>query len=195
MEQSESIVEYVASPAGEWLVARQRLFELMDTAGRVVHVSAPAGSGKTFLIRSWIHERGLTGRIGWVSGRTRERDPQAFWLSLLDAVRSTGAGSGRVREVTPAPDLDAAVVIDRLLEDLSTLREPVWLVCDYLHELPPEGVGQLERLPAVLRRLARRLALDPRVRQPTLARDDRLVAPVLPLESAIPQNNGLARSA
>ena len=35
-------------------------------AARVVEVSAPAGSGKTVLLRSWDGESGLADRAGWV---------------------------------------------------------------------------------------------------------------------------------
>src|SRR4051794_11765665 len=35
-------------------VARRDLFDLLRRAGRVTSVSAPAGSGKTSLLRSWI---------------------------------------------------------------------------------------------------------------------------------------------
>ena len=40
-----------------------------------------------------------------------------------------------MRELTAAPHLDGANVVGRLLEDLSSLREPLWLVIDDLHEL------------------------------------------------------------
>ena len=100
-----------------------------------MHVSAPAGSGKTFLLRSWIAAEGLSDRAAWVSVGRQEHDPQVFWLSVLDSLRQTGAGSERVRELTAAPDLDGANVVGRLLEDLSSLREPLWLVIDDLHEL------------------------------------------------------------
>jgi LuxR family maltose regulon positive regulatory protein len=111
------------------------LFELLNTAERVVLVSAPAGSGKTFLLRSWIAAEGLEDRVAWVSVRREEHDAQAFWLSLLDSLRGTRIGSGRVRELTAAPDLDGATVVRRLLEDLGSLRERLWLVIDDLHEL------------------------------------------------------------
>ena len=85
-----------------------------------------------------------------------ERDPQVFWLSVLDSLRQTGAGSERVRELTAAPHLDGANVVGRLLEDLGSLREPLWLVIDDLHELQAEeAVRQVEVLlgsaPAALR--------------------------------------------
>jgi LuxR family maltose regulon positive regulatory protein len=65
-----------------------------------------------------------------------------FWLSVLDSLRQTGAGSERVRELTAAPDMDGANVVGRLLEDLSSLREPLWLVIDDLHELQADQASR-----------------------------------------------------
>ena len=142
-------VESAGPGVRAWLVSRPRLFERLGTAERVAHVSAPAGSGKTFLLRSWIAAEGLSDRTAWVSVGREERDPQAFLLSVLDSLRGTGAGSERVRELTAAPGLDGAALVDRLLEDLGSLREAVWLVIDDLHELQSqEAVGQLGRLVA-----------------------------------------------
>jgi LuxR family maltose regulon positive regulatory protein len=121
-----------------WLVARPRLFERLGAAERVVHVSAPAGSGKTFLVRSWIAAEGLSDRAAWVSVAREEHDPVAFWLSVVDSLRATCLGSEWVRELTAAPDLDGATVVRRLLEDLGSLDEPGLLVLDDLHELQAE---------------------------------------------------------
>ena len=41
------------------IIPRRSLFERLGRAGRVTQVSAPAGSGKTFLLRSWIGAAGL----------------------------------------------------------------------------------------------------------------------------------------
>ena len=128
-------VEHADSGVRAWLIPRPGLFELLRAARRVVQVSAPAGSGKTFLLRSWIAAEGLSDRTAWVSVGRQEHDPQVFWLSVLASLRQTGAGSERVRELTAAPHLDGANVVGRLLEDLSSLREPLWLVIDDLHEL------------------------------------------------------------
>jgi LuxR family maltose regulon positive regulatory protein len=52
-----------------------------------------------------------------------------------------------VRELTAAPDLDGATIVTRLLEDLGSLDERVWLVLDDLHELEDEeAVRQVETL-------------------------------------------------
>jgi len=138
------------------LIARPGLFELLNTGERVVHVSAPAGSGKTFLLRSWIAAEGLGDRAAWVSVGRQEHDPQTFWLSVLDSLRGTRIGSERVRELTAAPGLDGATVVRRLLEDLSSLDERLWLVIDDLHELhADEAIRQVELLLATAPRQLR----------------------------------------
>ncbi len=50
-------------------------------------VSAPAGSGKTVLLRSWISEAGLAGRAALVPSARDGHDPQRFWLSVVGALR------------------------------------------------------------------------------------------------------------
>ncbi len=98
-------------------------------------VSAPPGSGKTVLLRSWIGEAGLAERAAWVAVERDERDPQRFWLSALGALRQTVPGSALVRTLTAAPDLDGWAIVERLLKDLAPLEERLWLVIDDLHEL------------------------------------------------------------
>jgi LuxR family maltose regulon positive regulatory protein len=133
------------------------LFGLLGEAGRVTEVSAPAGSGKTLLLRTWIGEAGLAERAAWVSVHGGdERDPQRFWLFVLGALRGTAAGAKLVRPLTAAPGLDAWAVVERLLEDLASLDDRLWLVIDDLHELrSAEALRQLElllmRAPAHLR--------------------------------------------
>src|SRR5262244_3740789 len=128
------------------IVARPRLGRRLAAQARVSVVSAPPGSGKTVLLRSWIGQAGLAGRAAWVPAGRGERDPQRFWLSVLAALRQTAAGSALVRELTAAPDLDGWVITERLLADLAPLDDPLWLVVDDAHELGPEALAQLELL-------------------------------------------------
>ena len=119
-------------------------------------ISAPAGSGKTVLLRSWIDGSDAAGRVAWVSARHEERDPQSFWISVVNAFRETIPGSGPVRGITAAPDLDGWAIVERLLEDLAQLEERICLVIDDVHELDSaEVLRQLEllvlRAPAGLR--------------------------------------------
>ena len=128
-------------------VPRRALFERLGRAGRVTEVSAPAGSGKTFLLRSWIGAAGLAGSTAWVSVPRHERNPQRFWVSVVSALQQTAAGSTTVRPLTAAPDLDGLAVVERLLKDLESLQERAWLVIDDVHELrSAEVLRQLELL-------------------------------------------------
>jgi LuxR family maltose regulon positive regulatory protein len=129
------------------IVSRRALFERLGQAGRVTQVSAPPGSGKTFLLRSWIDAAALTERAAWVSVQGEERDPQRFWVSVLDALRRTSAGSSLVRPLTAAPDLDGWAVVERLLADLEPLEDQTWLLIDDSHQLrSAEALRQLELL-------------------------------------------------
>ena len=128
------------------VVARPVLFERLGGLARVTVVSAPAGSGKTVLLWSWIAEAGLAERTAWVAAGREERDPQRFWLSVAGALRRTGPGAGLVRAVSAAPDLDGWGLVERLLSDLAPLADPVWLVIDDVHELGPDAQRQLELL-------------------------------------------------
>ena len=126
---------------------RPGLFERLEKAARVTLVSAPPGSGKTVLLRSWVSEAGLAQRAAWVPVSRDERDPQRWWLAVLGALRHTIPGSALVRALTAAPDLDGWAITERLLTDLAPLAEPLWLVIDDLHELGAEEARrQLELL-------------------------------------------------
>jgi LuxR family transcriptional regulator, maltose regulon positive regulatory protein len=126
-------------------VSRCALFGRLAGAERVAAISAPAGSGKTVLMRSWIAEAGLGRHAAWVSVDGEERDPQGFWISVADALRGTTAGSALVRPLTAAPDLDGWTVVERLLKDLAPLEDRLWLMIDDAHFLDPrEVLPQLE---------------------------------------------------
>jgi LuxR family transcriptional regulator, maltose regulon positive regulatory protein len=138
------------------IVSRPGLFERLARASRVTQVSALAGSGKTYLLRSWIAEAGLPDSAAWVTVQAGEQDPQRFWISVLDALRDTIAGAKLISPLTGAPDLNGWAVVERLLEDLEPLEDPLWLVIDDAHELhSAEALAQLEllvmRAPAGLR--------------------------------------------
>src|SRR5215467_2028436 len=93
------------------VVSRPALWERLDQSARVTVVSAPPGSGKTVLLRSWIDAAGLAGRAAWVPVGRDERDPQRFWLAVLGALRQTVPGAALVRELTAAPDLDGWAMV------------------------------------------------------------------------------------
>jgi len=129
------------------VVARSALLRRLRDAERVVQISAPAGSGKTVLLRSWIGAEGLADSVAWVPVECAERDPRRFWVSVGRALRSTTSGSKLVRPPAAVAGPDGEETVRRLLEDLGPLRRPLWLVIDDLHELQsPETQRELELL-------------------------------------------------
>jgi Protein of unknown function (DUF2845) len=117
-----------ARRGGMGAIARPALFGLLEQAARVTVVSAPAGSGKTVLLRSWIEETGLKERAAWLSIGRNERDVQKFWTGVVEALRATVRGSQLLRVLEPAPSFDGWATVERLLEDLAALDEQLWLV-------------------------------------------------------------------
>ena len=136
---------------------RDALFERLAEAERVVQISAPAGFGKTVLLRSWIAEASLTRRIAWVPADSEQRDPRRFWISVADALRGTAAGSALVRPLTAAPDLDGWAVADRLLTDLAPLDDRLWLMVDDAHMLGSSADEVLPQLESLLWRAPQEL--------------------------------------
>jgi LuxR family maltose regulon positive regulatory protein len=144
-EQQVGELAAVAAIAG--VVSRHALYARLAEAERVVQISAPAGSGKTVLVRSWIAEADLAERAAQVPVGRDKRDPRRFWVGVADALRGTAAGAALVRPLTVAPELDGWAVVERLLTDLVTLADPLWLVIDDAHDLGPGDVlAQLELL-------------------------------------------------
>jgi LuxR family transcriptional regulator, maltose regulon positive regulatory protein len=133
------------SPADRF-VSRAVLFERLLAAapGTVTLVCAPAGSGKTVLLRSWAAE--TDEAVAWVTVERGERDAQRLWLHVIDAL-ADAAGDDVIERVSPAPGFAGAVVVERLLHQLERIEEPIGLVIDDLHELDSEdALAWLEML-------------------------------------------------
>jgi LuxR family maltose regulon positive regulatory protein len=126
-------------PVSTALLPRHDLVAALDrasTAAKVTLVSAPAGSGKSSLLRQWAGDVADHRRIASLSVSRGERDPQRFWLALLKAIGAP--------DIAATPTFDADAIVDRVLD---TLDGPAVLVIDDLHELEsPEAYAGLEAL-------------------------------------------------
>ncbi|HUO71001.1 MAG TPA: LuxR C-terminal-related transcriptional regulator [Solirubrobacteraceae bacterium] len=149
------------------LVARESLFGRLASASRVTLVCAPAGSGKSVLVRSWIETEGLSARTAWVSVERGEGDAQRFWLMVVAALADIAGRDELVARVSPSPVFRGDAVVERLRSDLASLEDPVLLVIDDLHELDSaDALLWLERFlgnrPAMVR-VVLLTRVDPRI--------------------------------
>jgi LuxR family transcriptional regulator, maltose regulon positive regulatory protein len=131
------------------LVDRGELLAALDraAAATVTIISAPAGSGKTSLLRAWADRPGQPHRLAVVQVPRDQQDAQLFWLGLLDAVRQASGTPSRVEAPAATPNFNGRAMVERVLAALDDHRGRVILVIDDLHELSsPEALDQLTRL-------------------------------------------------
>src|ERR1700729_519983 len=170
------------SPGGAepGLINRRDLVAALNRAAgnRVTIISAPAGTGKTSLLRAWVAQSGQDCRVAFVTVRPGQHDMQLFWLAVLGAVRSAaGAGDDGARLPPAAPGSSGSAMVDKVLSEFGESGDRFVLVIDDLHELSsPEAAGQLTalltRLPASARAIvATRRDLPLRLHKLRLAGD------------------------
>lgn len=116
-------------------------------AGKVTVISAPAGSGKTSLLRAWAGRPGQRHRLAVVQVQRDEHDAQLFLLALLDAVRHATGATGHTDPPVATPEFNGRAMVDRILSELADHHGRVIVVIDDLHELnSPDALAQLTRL-------------------------------------------------
>ena len=128
----QSKLRPAANPA--YLIPRPRLTVLVEasTAAPLTLVVAPAGSGKTSLLRSWAAETPTP--VAWLSLDDDDRDPSRLWCGVLAALEGVAPGVSAAvgdRLQRPGELLEAVGV---LLDDLEARdHETSVLVIDDLH--------------------------------------------------------------
>jgi LuxR family maltose regulon positive regulatory protein len=131
------------------LIARGDLLAALDRAvvSKVTIISAPAGSGKTSLLRVWAGHPDRAHRIAFVSVRRGEQDAQLFWLALVNAVRRASGTTSEAEPSAATPDFNLRTLVDRVLSALGELSGRFIVVIDDLHELnSPDALAQLGHL-------------------------------------------------
>ncbi|NTU86135.1 MAG: hypothetical protein HGA45_43545, partial [Chloroflexales bacterium] len=148
---------------GPDLLARPRLLQRLDQGRRrrLTLVSAPAGSGKTSLVASWVRQLGADGDAPspcWLSLDEGDTTLAGFWAYVVAALQVANPHLGAVLRAAfldPQPP-PIATVLAALINDLAALTRPVLLVLDDYHHVTAPEVHRalalfIERMPPTLR--------------------------------------------
>src|SRR3954451_11186981 len=109
------------------MVERPRLLDLVErgTNGPLTLISAPAGSGKTVLLRAWMAAADEPEKIAHLALRREHADRRTFWMDVLDAVSAA------------RPELTGLTVpaggtrsLSNFLFELGRIESPLLLVLD-----------------------------------------------------------------
>src|SRR5690349_6316253 len=116
--------------ANPGLIDRADLLAALDRATwrKVAIISAPAGSGKSSLLRAWA-DHGPAKRLAVVSVQ-RDQDVQTFWLSLLRAVRDASGATSGAESPVATPEFNDRAMVERVLSELADAPDAITVVID-----------------------------------------------------------------
>ena len=66
--------------------------------------------------------RDCADHVAWVTVERDERDPQRFWLAVVEKLRTAVGADAFVEKLTPAPEFDGEAVVERLISELRLAR-------------------------------------------------------------------------
>jgi LuxR family maltose regulon positive regulatory protein len=117
----------------EWVSRDDLVGQLVDAAGRLLLVEAPAGFGKTTLIAQWHVSAAESRPFAWISLDPGDNDPGRLWWHVACALQGACPGFSADRVLAPVrdrrPDF-AGALLPLLVNELAQLPEPVVLVLD-----------------------------------------------------------------
>src|SRR5215218_671617 len=131
------------TPGSASLLDRPRLLDLVERGveGPLTLISAPAGSGKTVLLRAWMAAAAHPATIAHVALAREHADRRTFWLDVLAAF-----GRARPQLTGLALPVDDRSLLAAVRDALAELPEPLRLVLDDFHNVTGEVPGELEWL-------------------------------------------------
>jgi LuxR family maltose regulon positive regulatory protein len=149
-------------------VRRGRLEDLLDDGvrGPLTLVSAPAGTGKTVLVSTWVAGAGSTGTIVWLSLDGDAIGPANFWHLFVAGLARQGVGEPP--SVSADSESGDVSFMDSIADRILAHPQPIVVVLDCDAVLASDVAARLDSL---LRRAGGQL------RVVLLARED----PLLPL--------------
>lgn len=126
------------------LVTRLRLIARLNEAAQfpLTLVCAPAGFGKTTLLRAWISQRAHNS--AWLSLNESDNDPTRFWTYFIAALQLPKSGLGKsalaLLQLPYSPPIESILTL--LLNDMAGLSDAITLVLDDYHVIEAPAIHQ-----------------------------------------------------
>jgi LuxR family maltose regulon positive regulatory protein len=139
-------------------VVRQELLDrlLDEMPAKLVLVVAPAGWGKTSLLRDWCAS-GEVPRTAWLSVYQGDNDPARFWAGVIAALRTVypGVGADALRMLKAPGDKTAESILPPVINDLARAPGRLTLVIDDFHLITSDVITEsfrflVDHLPTTL---------------------------------------------
>ncbi len=141
MEQLLTTKLYIP-PTRPELVPRPRLIERLNVGlnRKLTLISAPAGFGKTTLVRAWIAD--CERPVAWLSLDEGDNDPTRFLAYLVAALQTIAANVGKgalgvLRSPQPPPPQS---ILTALINEIATIPGNFVLVLDDYHDIDAKHV-------------------------------------------------------
>ena len=129
----------------ENLVKRLHLHQKLDDCEncRLMLVTAPAGSGKTTLVTSWLAQQDKA--VAWVSLDKNDNEPLTFLSYAATALHSVESGVCKTIRplLTSADPPPIPVLLTYFINDLACLTQPTILVFDDYHVINNASVDEV----------------------------------------------------
>lgn len=128
------------------LVVRPRLTDRfmqgLQQGRKVTLISAPAGFGKTTLITACLQQAAATHHACWVSLDSSDNDLSRFLTYLVAAIQTSQPdfGEGLMSTLTSLQSPDPDGLTRALLNELTTMRQPIILVLDDYHVITEPAI-------------------------------------------------------
>lgn len=116
------------------IINRDKILNKLDKtlSKKLTILSAPAGSGKTTAVISWIYSRNLSDNIVWISLDERDDNLAAFWNCLATAMGNLPNNKCEEMNFDTNQDFSIDETIDVLLNSVSMVdRDLVFIIDDF----------------------------------------------------------------
>ena len=118
------------------IIYRDKLLNKLDKAlnTKLTIISAPAGSGKTTSVISWISLRNLSDNTIWISLDERDDNPEVFWSCFVSIIEELKNNDFKFDAVNfDDQDVSIESIIEALLNGISSINKDLVFVMDDFH--------------------------------------------------------------